>query len=153
MHHVMVLIKKCLNKLLCMLMLVNFSPPFVIISLFFILQDQFLVEYGRKLDEFRNMLSNSINVEGQGKNSLAGLKLVDAVLRLGIEYHFKGEIEAILKREHVIFNNGINCGNNYVDQDLLEVALRFRLLRQGGYDVSAGIHVSIYIYMPINLVY
>ena len=135
-----------------MLMLVNFSPPFVIISLFFILQDQFLVEYGRKLDEFRNMLSNSINVEGQGKNSLAGLKLVDAVLRLGIEYHFKGEIEAILQREHLIFNNGIDCGNNYVDQDLLEVALRFRLLRQGGYDVSAGIYVSIYL-CPINLVY
>ena len=110
------------------------------------------MEYGRKLDEFRNMLSNSINVEGQGKNSLAGLKLVDAVLRLGIEYHFKGEIEAILQREHLIFNNGINCGNNYVDQDLLEVALRFRLLRQGGYDVSAGIYVSIYL-CPINLVY
>ena len=63
--------------------------------------------------------------------SLEGLNLVDAVLRLGINYHFQGEIQTILQNQYMFF----------VDHDgdeLYEVALRFRLLRQGGYYVSAG---------------
>lgn len=59
--------------------------------------------------------------------------MVDAILRLGIEYHFQEEIETILKRQHMIFS-----GHAGHDHDLYEASLRFRLLRQNGYHVSAG---------------
>ena len=74
------------------------------------------------------------------QHSLEGLNLVNAVLRLGIDYHFQDEIEAILKREYLIFNGDMirDCNT----QDLYEIALRFRLLRQGGYYVSPGIYAQ-----------
>ncbi|CAN1266175.1 Probable terpene synthase 3 [Linum perenne] len=55
------------------------------------------------------------------------LNLVDVIGRLGIGYHFEGEIERLLQQV-------------YVDQDghdLLTISLRFRLLRQYGYNVSS----------------
>lgn len=59
--------------------------------------------------------------------------MIDAVQRLGIEYLFKDEIEEILRRQYIISST---CGGHL--QDLQEVALRFRLLRQEGYYVPAG---------------
>lgn len=64
--------------------------------------------------------------------------MVDAILRLGIEYHFQEEIETILKRQYMIFSGH--------DHDLYEAALRFRLLRQNGYHVSAG--ENIFFFLP-----
>ncbi|CAN1266156.1 Probable terpene synthase 3 [Linum perenne] len=55
------------------------------------------------------------------------LNLVDVIGRLGIGYHFEGEIERLLQQV-------------YVDQDghdLSTISLRFRLLRQYGYNVSS----------------
>ena len=62
------------------------------------------------------------------------LKLIDAIQRLGVAYHFEREIEKALERMHATFDG--DHGND--DVDLYTVALAFRLLRQHGYNVSCG---------------
>ncbi|XP_022143530.1 valencene synthase-like isoform X2 [Momordica charantia] len=61
------------------------------------------------------------------------LSLIDSIQRLGISYHFEGEINEIL--EHMQ-NDSCNLDD---DEDIYIVALRFRLLRQQGYSVSCEI--------------
>ncbi|XP_075663578.1 (3S,6E)-nerolidol synthase 1-like [Castanea sativa] len=90
--------------------------------------DDFCVEYLQKLKKFKNILSKLVG------DPFEGLNMVDAILRLGIEYHFQEEIETILKRQYMIFS--AHAGH---DHDLYEAALRFRLLRQDGYHVSADV--------------
>lgn len=63
--------------------------------------------------------------------------MVDTLQRLGIDYYFQEEIEAFLKRQYMIFSAP---GNH--QHDVYEVALRFRLLRQEGYQVSQGEQVT-----------
>ncbi|XXG83105.1 hypothetical protein AAC387_Pa10g0940 [Persea americana] len=62
---------------------------------------------------------------------LQELNLIDAVQRLGVAYHFEEEIAQALLRMY-------KSGRDYSD-DLHAVALQFRLLRQGGYDVSPDV--------------
>ncbi|KAH6812698.1 hypothetical protein C2S51_021716 [Perilla frutescens var. frutescens] len=62
------------------------------------------------------------------------LELFDAIQRLGVLYHFEKEIDKFLQNIH----------NNYVmhnskDNELRTVALRFRLLRQQGYNVPCDV--------------
>lgn len=63
------------------------------------------------------------------------LNLIDAIQRLGIDYHFQEEIEAVLQRQYVLFNE---VQFNQETFDLHKAALLFRLFRQQGYLVSAG---------------
>ncbi|GAB4826798.1 hypothetical protein Ancab_033679 [Ancistrocladus abbreviatus] len=65
-------------------------------------------------------------------NSLEVLTMINSIQLLGIDYCFTKEIAEALGREYVKF---------YEDHshDLHEVALRFRLLRQEGYDVPADV--------------
>ncbi|KAL2931193.1 (3S 6E)-nerolidol synthase 1 [Bienertia sinuspersici] len=56
------------------------------------------------------------------------LVMIDAIQRLGLQYYFQDDINATLKMSRDIEE----CGGN-----LHDVALRFRLLRQAGYDVQA----------------
>lgn len=58
------------------------------------------------------------------------LKLIDAIQRLGVAYHFETDIEQALERIHATYQDD--------DGDLYNVALRFRLLRRHGYNVSCG---------------
>ncbi|XP_022716982.1 (-)-germacrene D synthase-like isoform X2 [Durio zibethinus] len=61
---------------------------------------------------------------------LEKLKLIDAIQRLGVSYHFEKEIEQVL---HLAYNDcdiGVNDGNLYT------ISLEFRLLRQNGYKMS-----------------
>ncbi|XVF04989.1 hypothetical protein REPUB_Repub05bG0131200 [Reevesia pubescens] len=60
------------------------------------------------------------------------LCLIDAVQRLGVAYHFAREIEDALEKIYQDFNDDSN-------NDLYIVALRFRLLRQQGFNVSSEI--------------
>ncbi|KAG9442845.1 hypothetical protein H6P81_018699 [Aristolochia fimbriata] len=60
------------------------------------------------------------------------MQLVDDLQRLGIGYHFEEEIEDALFRMYKSFYSDVAK-----DDDLKSVALRFRLLRQAGYYVSA----------------
>ncbi|CAL1373266.1 unnamed protein product [Linum trigynum] len=64
------------------------------------------------------------------------LNLIDLIERLGVDYHFEDEIERILGQEYVKITSG---AENYNDDDLYNVALRFRLLRQHGCNVSSDI--------------
>ena len=59
------------------------------------------------------------------------LKLIDAVERLGLSYHFEKELEGALQHLYTTYND-------HHDEDLHDVALRFRLLRQNGFYVSCG---------------
>ncbi|XP_065879090.1 probable terpene synthase 13 [Euphorbia lathyris] len=68
------------------------------------------------------------------KESLA---MVDAIQRLGIDYHFEDEIDEILKREYNNYHTTNCCFDGF---NLHEITLRFRLLRQQGYFLpSAGL--------------
>ncbi|KAM7490770.1 hypothetical protein LguiA_033691 [Lonicera macranthoides] len=72
------------------------------------------------------------------------LKLIDAIQRLGVSYHFESEIDDALKNHVVNFNasfakcNEIN-DDYYDDNNLNMVPLRFRLLRQQGHHVSCDV--------------
>ncbi|KDP31579.1 hypothetical protein JCGZ_14804 [Jatropha curcas] len=77
--------------------------------------------------EVREMLSSAA-----GKPS-EQLNLIDAIQRLGIAYHFEGQIEEALKQIYTTYQN-LND-----DDDLYTVALRFRLLRQEGSNVSTDV--------------
>ncbi|XP_062087433.1 (3S,6E)-nerolidol synthase 1-like [Humulus lupulus] len=108
--------------------------------------DKFYMEYARNIQEIKNVMNNIILADYDHQHSIEGLNLVNAVLRLGIDYHFQDEINAILEREHLNFSSGdddvVNHGfynNNNVQDYLYDVFLRFRLLRQGGYDVSTDV--------------
>ncbi|CAL1353838.1 unnamed protein product [Linum trigynum] len=59
------------------------------------------------------------------------LEIIDAVQRLGIDYHFESEIEAALLKI-----SGDAAADDDTDDDLYTVSLRFRLLRQQGYRID-----------------
>ncbi|KAG8373897.1 hypothetical protein BUALT_Bualt11G0073000 [Buddleja alternifolia] len=63
-------------------------------------------------------------------------ELIDAIQRLGVAYHFDNEIEIYLKS--IYDTNHLECIGKE-DNDLHMVALRFRLLRQQGYDLSSDV--------------
>ena len=58
------------------------------------------------------------------------LRLIDAIQRLAVEYHFQDEIEIALKKLYHNFDNK--------EDDLNTIALQFRLLRQHGFRASCG---------------
>ncbi|KAK8618335.1 hypothetical protein V6N13_132329 [Hibiscus sabdariffa] len=60
--------------------------------------------------------------------------MTDAILRLGIDHHFQHEIEQVLQRHYMLSGD-----KGFHNSDLREVSLRFRLLRQEGYFVPAGV--------------
>nr|QBA83622.1 terpene synthase [Mentha x piperita] len=68
------------------------------------------------------------------ENSTYKMELIDTIQRLGVEYHFEKEIEISLKYIH---ENYVH--QNSKDDDLHTVALRFRLLRQQGYNVPCDV--------------
>ncbi|KAJ0019011.1 hypothetical protein Pint_10822 [Pistacia integerrima] len=86
-------------------------------------------QYAHKVKAFKLILSKV------GEDPAEGLAMVDAVQRLGIDYHFQDEIQQILQRQFMIFSPHIGPNHN----DLCDVALRFCLLRQHGYYVPADI--------------
>ncbi|KAL5998588.1 threalose-6-phosphate phosphatase [Asimina triloba] len=65
--------------------------------------------------------------------SIQELDLINEIQRLGVAYHFETEIRSALNRIY----NAENNDND--DEDIYAVALRFRLLRQEGYNVSSDV--------------
>nr|WGJ64112.1 beta-caryophyllene synthase [Oenanthe javanica] len=72
------------------------------------------------------------------------INLIDGIQRLGISYHFEAEIETLLQHMNDFYDEF--CGGNDVD-DLHDVALCFRLLRQAGHKVSSN---KFFKYMDAN---
>ena len=63
------------------------------------------------------------------------LELIEDVKRLGLSYHFEKEIKDVIQK----FLSLNMYGGTTIHRSLHEVALSFRLLREYGYNVSAGI--------------
>ncbi|KAJ9153698.1 hypothetical protein P3X46_027114 [Hevea brasiliensis] len=59
------------------------------------------------------------------------LDLIDAIQRLGVSYHFESEIDEILKE--------MSSESDDDNDDLYAIALKFRLVRQQGYNMSCDV--------------
>ena len=68
------------------------------------------------------------------ENPLKQLELIDTIQRLGISYHFENEIKNVLKRTYEKSNENDDSEKN----NLYATSLKFRLLRQHGFNVSQG---------------
>lgn len=62
------------------------------------------------------------------------LIMVDALQRLAIDYHFQHEINIILRKRYMQFTNK----DLVASLNLYETSLCFRILRQNGFQLSAG---------------
>lgn len=65
------------------------------------------------------------------------IDLIDSIQRLGVSYHFETEIDEILKEISSESDDHIN--------DLYAIALKFRLVRQQGYNMSSGMYSSLFL--------
>ncbi|GLT83135.1 hypothetical protein SLE2022_014440 [Rubroshorea leprosula] len=69
-----------------------------------------------------------------GADSFECLAMIDAVQRLGIDHYFVQQNEEVLGKTYALF-----CENGLLGRNIYKAALSFRLLRQHGYHVPAGI--------------
>ncbi|KAI3904878.1 hypothetical protein MKW92_037597, partial [Papaver armeniacum] len=90
-------------------------------------------KYGRRVEELKECVRRMFaDHQKQSDRLLASsdlLMLINIIQRLGIGYHFDTEIKAALcaiKDEHIVWEK----------ETLVSQAVRFRLLRQHGYEVS-----------------
>nr|POE91407.1 myrcene synthase, chloroplastic [Quercus suber] len=66
---------------------------------------------------------------------LEQLELIDILQRLGLSHHFEGEMKRILEGLH----NNDQSGDTWRKENLYATTLKFRLLRQHGYNISQGV--------------
>ncbi|XP_059660965.1 (3S,6E)-nerolidol synthase 1-like [Cornus florida] len=92
--------------------------------------DELHIKHAQKVNEVRYAFSKV------GEDALEDLVMIDAVQRLGIDYHFREEIDAVLQRHYKKINAHTQVDNC---NDLYEDSFRFRLLRQEGYYVPADV--------------
>ncbi|PQP92164.1 hypothetical protein Pyn_15275 [Prunus yedoensis var. nudiflora] len=85
----------------------------------------FHVHHAQKLKELKDALANV----GEDAQLIA----VDAMQHLGLDHHFREEIEVFLQKQYHARAYD-NCNHQ-----LLEVSLHFRLLRQQGYHVTTDV--------------
>ncbi len=78
-------------------------------------------------EEVRMMLDKVVDPINQ-------LELIDILQKLGLSYYFEDKIKKLLKSiyENISYNDTWDKDNLYV------AAIKFRLLRQHGYNVSQG---------------
>lgn len=96
------------------------------------MQEEYLsIKRAEKIMDVRHMLMEA----KEGKQQLKCMVMVDALQRLGIDYHFQEQIQAQLSRLHLTIS-----GRNSIfeSQELDKVSLCFRLLRQEGFYVHTG---------------
>ncbi|KAI5333429.1 hypothetical protein L3X38_023560 [Prunus dulcis] len=96
--------------------------------------------HDKQVDELKEMVRREvfISLNAGGDDGFAHqLKLIDAIQRLGVAYHFEREFEEALERIHGAYHD--HAINDDDDGDLYNVALGFRLLRQHGYNVSCDL--------------
>ncbi|XVF04020.1 hypothetical protein REPUB_Repub05bG0044500 [Reevesia pubescens] len=83
------------------------------------------LQYEELKEEVRRMLVTTMDKPSQK------LHLIDAVQRLGVAYHFEKEIEDDLKS---IYDG--DCNEIESDDDIYTTSVRFRLLREHGFNVQ-----------------
>ncbi|CAN1266181.1 Probable terpene synthase 3 [Linum perenne] len=88
--------------------------------------DEVVRDWNEKIEELKPQVLRMLLSPKEGL--WEKLNLVDVIGRLGIGYHFEGEIERLLQQVYVDQDHGY---------DLSTISLRFRLLRQYGYNVSS----------------
>ncbi|KAL9434114.1 hypothetical protein AB3S75_028865 [Citrus x aurantiifolia] len=89
-----------------------------------------------KMNHARDLKELKALKEEVGRKLLAAagpiqLNLIDAIQRLGVGYHFERELEQALQH---LYNE--KYSDDDTEDDLYRISLRFRLLRQHGYNVS-----------------
>lgn len=90
-------------------------------------------------EEVKRMLVDNV------KDSSQKLSLIDDIQRLGVSYHFENEICEILQK--IFDNDNVSYDDLYQNNsDLYAVAVRFRLLRQQGYNASCGMSIIMILY-------
>jgi hypothetical protein len=93
-----------------------------------------------RAEQLKGELRRRVLIEAGGEAASVAetVTLVDTLERLGVDTHFREEIDAalrgVLSGESRLDSGSGSCK----DSDLRVVALRFRLLRQHGFWVSAG---------------
>ncbi|KAA3454242.1 nerol synthase [Gossypium australe] len=84
--------------------------------------------YATQLEDLKQKVSKLL---APTKDTAALLKLIDSMKRLGVAYHFQEQIQQAL--------NQLNSDLNLVSNDLSIVALRFRILREDCYPITADV--------------
>ncbi|MFS7987919.1 putative (3S,6E)-nerolidol synthase [Helianthus anomalus] len=89
-----------------------------------------VIKHAKLVEVVREMTTNGIN-----NVKFDHLLMVDALERLGLDYHYDDEINLILEQCYlqIVKKGFIEHGNLY------EVSLSFRILRQRGFRVSADV--------------
>ncbi|XP_077218981.1 alpha-terpineol synthase, chloroplastic-like isoform X2 [Tasmannia lanceolata] len=87
--------------------------------------------YERRLEKLKEEVR--LLLEKVDQSVVDRLKLIDTLQRLGVGYHFKKEIKEALR---IISTDD---SNTRLKDDLYATALRFRLLRQHGFEVSQDV--------------
>ncbi|GAU34506.1 hypothetical protein TSUD_388190 [Trifolium subterraneum] len=77
------------------------------------------------------------------KDPMKSLYMIDIIQRLSIEHHFAEEIEEALEKQHIVLSSNINSIDFVNSHELYDVALAFRLLRQGGHYVKPDLFDSL----------
>ncbi|KAG6634537.1 hypothetical protein CIPAW_12G125200 [Carya illinoinensis] len=94
--------------------------------------DGYLKQVQELKEEVRRMLMASIDKPSQK------LELIDAIQRLGVSYHFESEIDSVLQQIHKYYSSNKD-ELEISGHGLYTVALRFRLLRQQGYNIPSDV--------------
>ncbi|KAJ1267219.1 hypothetical protein BS78_07G039800 [Paspalum vaginatum] len=85
------------------------------------------------MEEVRRIVMDAAAASGQ---LAAKLDLVDALQRLGVVYHYKKEIDDLLR---AVYDDVKDDASASADDDLYVTSLRFYLLRKQGYNVSSDV--------------
>ncbi|KAF7148595.1 hypothetical protein RHSIM_Rhsim03G0006700 [Rhododendron simsii] len=86
--------------------------------------DKYVTRAAKLKEDVKKMLT-------EVADPLDGLEIIDDLQRLGVFYHFEEEIKRVLESIY-------NCKRDGNEEGLHATSLKFRLLRQHGYDVPQG---------------
>ncbi|KAE8125664.1 hypothetical protein FH972_020443 [Carpinus fangiana] len=119
--------------------LANF-PPSIWGDRFLKSASELETDHNEKINQQVQQLKEKVRkmLMAPGEESSQKLNLIDAIQRLGVSYHFENEIQEILQQLHKsTLHDSPDHEDDVDDDDLYTIALRFRLLRQHGYNISS----------------